>query len=83
MFSCVFQLTVQGLCYFLCFLFLKIVLRCLGLFQVVSSLFDFLSSGLVCSCCFELFPIILVLVLVVADCLLLVPSCFSHVLCRF
>ena len=41
--------------------------RCLGLFQIVSGLFDFVSRSLGCSCCFELFPLILVQFLVV-DC---------------
>ena len=45
------------------------VSRCLGLFQIVSSLSDFVSSGSGCSCCFELLPIILVLFLLAVDCL--------------
>ena len=52
-------------------------------FKCVSSLFDFVSSGSGCSCCFELFPIILVLFLLVADCLYLFQVVFSSdVLCR-
>ena len=51
-------------------------------FKIVSGLFHFVSCGSGCSCCFELFPIVLVLVLLVADWLLLVPNCFSDVLCR-
>ena len=38
------------------------------MFQIVSGLFHFVSCGSGCSCCFELFPIVLVLVLLVADC---------------
>ena len=53
------------------------VLRCLGLFQIVSSLFDFVSSGSGCSCCFELIPIVLVLVLLVAECFYLFRIVFQ------
>ena len=51
------------------------IFRCLGLFQIVSGLFDFVSCGLGCSCCFELFRIILVVFLLLVDCFF-VPSCF-------
>ena len=45
--------TIVRLCYFVFVLspfFYKMIFRCLGLFQIVSGLCDFVSSGLRCSC---------------------------------
>ena len=71
---------------FLNSLFGKWFVRCLELFQIDSGLFDFVSSGLGCPRCFELFPIILVLLLLVG-CLYLFQivyfGCFVSFCCRY
>ena len=52
------------------------MLRCLEMSQNLLCVFYNVLSRLSCSCCCELFPIILVLFLLVVDCLDLVQDVF-------